>query len=182
MLIEREKSCLLLIDLQDKLINAVYDYRRLLDHCEWLIGIAQQLNVPILASEQYPKGLGHTTEVLSKNLPHSAFMEKTSFSCMKNETCKTRIEELNKEHVIIAGIEAHVCVLQTALQLKASGKKVFVVRDAISSRNVDDRKAAISRMKMNGVQVVTHEMVAFEWLEEAGTPEFKAVCEVFLKH
>lgn len=180
MLLNKDDSLVVLIDVQEKLAPAVQDSSAFINRCEWILRLAQQLNVPILGSEQYPKGLGSTLANLKSYLTTNACIEKIHFSCMHEPNYLTRLHELNKNQMILIGIEAHVCVLQTALEMKEAGFDVYVVVDAVSSRKELDLKYGLKRMKQEGVHLVTSEMVFFEWLRHAGTPVFKSLSKEFL--
>ena len=173
MLMERDKSCLLIVDVQGKLLSAMQAPERLVENCAILLKAAARLGVPVLASEQYPKGLGPTAAALARLIPAGETVEKTAFSCADVPEYVERLRGLGREQAIITGIEAHVCVLETALGLKAQGYSCFVVADGVSSRTAENKTAAIDRLRDGGVEVVTTEMVLFEWLGCAGTPEFK---------
>ncbi len=173
MLISAEKSCLLIVDIQDRLLAAMQAPERLAKNCGILLTAAARLRVPILASEQYPKGLGPTAAELGPLVPEGAVIEKTNFSCADVPEYRERLRALGREQAVIAGIEAHVCVLQTALGLKERGYQCFIVSDAVSSRTEENLAAALNRLRDSGVAVVTTEMVLFEWLGRAATPEFK---------
>jgi nicotinamidase-related amidase len=136
---------------------------------------AERLAIPVLISEQYPKGLGPTVGELLALAPADAQVEKIHFSCAFSPEAKGRLDALGRKQVVIAGIEAHVCVLQTALGLKEAGYEVAVVADACSSRDPNNHRLAMDRMAANGIEVVSVEMACFEWLHCAGTPEFKDV-------
>lgn len=181
MLINIDRSCLLVIDVQEKLIRAIQDYETIIANCAWLIKIANRLGVPILASEQYPKGLGHTIAVLHELVPEDSIMAKTHFSCSAEPACLARIDAGQREQMILIGIEAHVCVLQTALDLLRQGKTVYVAADCTGSRQPRDLELALARMRSEGVRVVSREMVVFEWLEKAGTEQFREISRDFLK-
>ncbi len=181
MLLNAQHSCLLLIDVQEKLIPKIMEHEQLVANCRWLLQLAKRLNVPILGSEQYPKGLGHTVAELHELVPTDAWLEKVHFSCASDDGCLKRIDQLKRKQIVIAGIEAHVCVLQTAMELQAHNKQVFVVVDAVSSRHALDKKTALKRMSAAGIQPVTKEMVFFEWVHQAGTPEFKKLSQEFLR-
>lgn len=181
MLIKKNDSCLLLIDVQQKLLPFIYEYQSLIDNCCWLINIATFLKVPLLVSEQYPKGLGHTVEEIKQFIVNVPIIEKLHFSCVADPIGLTAIDNMKRNQIILFGIEAHVCVLQTALELKQLGKEVFVIADAISSRNPKDFEYAIRRFEQNNIEVVTREMVVFEWLHQSGTAEFKHISQKFLK-
>ena len=173
MLIERRHSALLLVDVQEKLLPAMADPESLLPRLELLLRGAARLGVPVLASEQYRKGLGPTVPALQALLPEGAVGEKLAFSCIADEGLRGRITGLGRPQVVVAGIEAHVCVLQTALDLLRIGLAPVVVADGVMSRRPADREAALARMRQAGVVVASAEMVVFEWLGEAGTPEFR---------
>jgi nicotinamidase-related amidase len=173
MLIERELSCLLVVDVQARLAPAMAATRQVIDNVGILLAAAQRLDVPILASEQYRRGLGPTVPEVAKHLPDGAVVEKLHFSCLGDENFALRFRSINRPQAVVAGIEAHICVLQTAEQLLDGGKDVFVVADATSARTPANHAAALERMRAAGARIVTTEMVVFEWLEKAGTPEFK---------
>jgi len=181
MLIHPDKSCLLVVDIQDRLIPAIHEGDTLIDNAHWLISIANELDVPVLTSEQYPQGLGHTSERLLPLLKPENILEKTWFSCMAEPACNDAINSLRPDQVIVIGMEAHVCVLQTVVQLKQQARAVYVVEDCISSRNPADKAAAIERMRSLGVHIVTREMVAFEWLQKAGTEQFRQISKQYLR-
>ena len=138
---------------------------------------ARTLNIPITLSEQYPQGLGPTVDPIRDAFANAGVVvDKVEFSCLRSEQLRERLHELRRQgrpQVVIGGIEAHVCVLQTALDPESQGFEAFVVADAIGSRSKVSRRLAISRLLKAGADVVDSEMVLFEWLERAGTPEFK---------
>jgi nicotinamidase-related amidase len=173
MLMERDKSCLLIVDVQGKLLSAMEGPEGVVGNCAILLRAAARLGIPILASEQYPKGLGPTVAELARLIPAGAVVEKTAFSCADVPEYVERLRDLGRGQTIITGIEAHVCVLETALGLRDRGYSPFVVADGVSSRTAENKAAAIGRLRDAGVEVVTTEMVLFEWLGRAGTPEFK---------
>jgi nicotinamidase-related amidase len=177
MLIARDKSQLLLIDVQDRLLGAISGKDRVVERCVRLVRAARLLGIPITLSEQYPQGLGPTVDPIREAVANAGFVvDKVEFSCMRSEPLRDRLHELRRQgrpQIVIGGIEAHVCVLQTAIDLEAQGFEAFVVADAIGSRSKVNRKLAINRLAKAGADVVDSEMVLFEWLERAGTPEFK---------
>lgn len=181
MLMDKDKSCLIVVDIQEKLASQVNHAKKMIHQCDWLMRLASELDVPVLVAEQYPKGLGYTVEPLRSLLPAHVVIEKLSFSAYQDDHFKAEFEELNRKQAILVGIETHVCVLQTALDLAAAGYQVFVVADAVSSRHPSDHQIALERMQQNGIQVVTSEMVFFEWIKRAGTPVFKALSNAFMK-
>lgn len=173
MLINREKAQLLLIDMQERLLPAMAAPERALKQAIILAKAARVLDLPITVSEQYPKGLGHTVGPLKAEIGNTPVDEKVEFSCWKNAALRERITQQDREQVIVAGIEAHVCVLQTAIDLKAAGYAVYAVTDAMSSRSESSHEIAVARMRQADISVVTTEMVVFEALGAAGSPEFK---------
>jgi len=181
MLLNAEASCLLVVDCQEKLMPAIHGGDDLIAQVGWLIDLARALSVPMLASEQYPRGLGRTVGDIDARLDAGEKMEKLRFSCAAEPGCRERCEGLGRRQVVIGGVEAHVCVLQTAVGLLGQGWEVFVVEEAVSSRRLRDRDLALARMRQAGVEVVSREMVAFEWLHEAGTDLFRDVSRRFLR-
>jgi nicotinamidase-related amidase len=181
LLLNKEDSILLLVDVQEKLTPNILNSSELIKSCEWLLKLARKLGVPVLTSEQYPKGLGSTLTQLIPYYEKSDCIEKVYFSCLQEPRYRTRLNEFNKNQIIIIGIETHVCVLQTAIELREADFDVFIVVDAVSSRHAVDLHYALKRMKQAGVHLVTSEMVFFEWIRKAGTPEFKALSSEFLR-
>ena len=173
MVLERDKSCLLIVDVQERLAPVMSDPRRVLHNCTLLMRAAQRLEIPILVSEQYPKGLGPTMVDLRPHIPEEGAMPKLHFSAAADEAILAKIESFGRRQVVVAGIETHVCVLQTALDLKAGGYDVMVVADACAARRVESEQMAWSRLRQCGVELLSVEMALFEWMHKAGTPEFK---------
>ena len=181
MLLNKEESILLVVDVQEKLTPAVLNCSAFIARCEWLLKLAMRMDVPIFVSEQYPSGLGATIEQFRPYFNQGECAEKIHFSCMSDPDYPRRLKQFNKKQVILIGIEAHVCVMQTALEMQEAGFDVFVVVDAVSSRNELDLKYGLKRMKQDGVHLITAEMVFFEWIRKAGSPEFKALSKEFLQ-
>jgi nicotinamidase-related amidase len=173
MLIERDRSCLLVVDVQEKLAPAITGAAAVVGNTSILMRAAARLGVPVVLSEQYPKGLGATLPELAALAPASARIAKLTFSCAADPSLHQRIKETGRPLLVICGMEAHVCVLQSALGFQQAGYRPVVVADAVSSRTPANREAALLRLRENGIEVATTEMVLFEWLGEAGTPEFK---------
>lgn len=173
MLIERQRSCLLVIDVQERLLPAMAEGGNVVANAAVLIKAANRLGIPVLLSEQYPKGLGPTVAALSALVPEGLAVAKTEFSCAAAPGYLDRLRATGRDQLVLAGIEAHVCVLQTALQFRSLGYAVFVVADAVSSRKPESVGLALARMREAGAVPVTTEMVLFEWLGRAGTAEFK---------
>ena len=182
MLMNKKSGALVLIDIQEKLTPHVMHAEKLVARCEWLIRLCHELTVPVIVCEQYPSGLGKTVEPLRTLANVSEPIEKVEFSCYQSELFVKQLASLHKQQIILAGIETHVCVLQTALDLKQQTQHdVFVVVDAVSCRSEMNNKYGLKRMKQAGVELVTSEMVFFEWLGRAGTPEFKTLSKSFMR-
>jgi len=180
MLIRVEHSCLLVVDIQEKLLGAMHDGSVIIRNAGILLQAAERLEVPVVASEQYPQGLGPTVDAVAEYFPDASGppVSKLAFSCAADQGYMNRLLPLKRKHVVIMGIEAHVCVLQTALELTDEGYLCFVVADAVSSRAPGDLMLALERMKANGCEIMTTEMVLFEWLRAAGTDEFKELSKL----
>jgi nicotinamidase-related amidase len=179
-LMRSEASRLVVVDVQQRLVPVIHDGARVVDAIAWLMRLAQRLHVPVAAVEQYAQGLGPTVEPLRGLLPAGAVGAKVTFSCAEGG-CLDALPGADRPQVVLAGIEAHVCVLQSALGLAAAGREVFVVADAVGSRDPENRTLALDRLRQHGVDVVSREMVAFEWLREAGNDRFRAVNREFLR-
>ena len=169
MLIEKDKSSLVIIDVQDKLVSVMPKPHTFIDNIIKLQKAAKIMDIPVTISEQYPEGLGKTIDKIKENMgSNNTIIEKTEFS--------VPLKKSSTSHFIICGIEAHVCVLQTAISLISKQTKIYVVQDAISSRFKKDYLTALSRLdKYPNIEIVTTEMVLFEWLRKSGTKEFKAI-------
>lgn len=181
MLLQRHHSALLLIDLQKKLTPLIEEHEAVVQNCKWMLDIANDLQVPILVSEQYPKGLDHTVTVCQTAFTSTQCMDKLHFSCTADQTCLQRIQQLDREQWVLIGIETHVCVLQTALGLRELGKEVYVVADAVGSRYPKDKQLGLQRMRDEGVKIISREMALFEWLHQSGTDEFKRMSKTYLE-
>lgn len=173
-LLSRIASRLLVVDVQEKLLPAIPRAEELIAKCRRLIEGANLLGVPVFATEQYPKGLGPMAPRLAELIPHRP--QKLRFSCAEVLNWGPAAEQADDRHqVVVIGMETHVCVLQTALDLVAQGYQVFVAADAVASRSEFDWKFALDRMAASGVVITTSESVLFEWCEVSGTPEFKQI-------
>lgn len=178
MLLSATATLFLAIDIQDRLLPAIHDGERVVRNTEILLQAAAHLRIPAILTEQYPKGLGATVPQIKAAAGDSPVLEKMHFSAWSEPAVQERIAIAGRSQVVIAGIEAHVCVLQTALGLAESGHRVAVVADAISSRHPDSVAVARGRMQAAGVELVTTEMCVFEWLGSASHPEFKALSKL----
>ena len=173
MLLKASDSLLLVVDVQEKLAPAVADNRAIVARIELLMRAAKRLAVPLLVSEHYPSGIGHTLAGLSALAPKDAVFEKITFSCLKQDGVPDRFRKLGRKQVVVCGMEAHVCVLQSALSLLEAGYQVHLTEDATGSRHAVDRAAALRRLERAGGTLVTAEMVVFEWLERGDSPAFR---------
>jgi nicotinamidase-related amidase len=175
MKINREDCTGLVVDVQERLFPVIHGKEELLKKCLLLLEGLRTLQVPVLVTEQYPKGLGPTLQPLQQVVETFSPIEKLSFSCCGAPDFITALEQLSHKKVIICGIEAHVCVLQTVVDLLGSGYVPVVVVDCIASRNPGDKSVALERMKMEGAMVATCESILFELASMAGTDQFKAI-------
>lgn len=174
MLLGRQESQLLVIDMQERLAPAIEAIDGVERNCRLLLEGAREVGVPVLVSEQYPKGLGHTLASLLPAIGSNQAFEKMEFSCFANDTLRGAIMR-GRPRTLACGIEAHVCVLQTVLEMKAAGLDVVLVADAVGSRKAESRTLALDRAARAGIEIVSTEMVLFEWLRSAADPAFKAV-------
>lgn len=179
MLLKAGRSQLLVVDLQERLVPAIDRVDRILRNVELLIRAAERLGVPATVTEQYPKGLGPTVPPVRDILPaDAAILPKTAFSAAADPGAAERVARLagsGRDQLVVCGVEAHVCVLQSAIGFKQAGAEVFVVGDAVSSRSPHSVPAACARLLHAGCHWVTAEMVVFEWMERAGTEAFRAL-------
>ena len=179
--INSSDTLLMVIDIQDRLFQAMEkDIQSLLKkNAAILINTANEFHIPIIVTEQYRKGLGETIPELISLTENPLNLEKIHFDCIKNEEIKNAIIKTDKKTVIITGIESHICVLQTALSLIASGTRVIIASDAVASRKKEDWKAALNILSAAGAMIYPTETIAFMILEKAGTPEFKKLSPMF---
>ena len=169
--IKINEATLLIIDVQEKLVSMLNDENVKSDSIK-LARAASILDIQTVITEQYPKGLGFTIQEIKDVLPNAEYVEKTSFSAFKEDDVK---KLLSNKQVILFGIETHICVLQTAMDLLNEGYEVFVIQNACGSRNEENKNAALRRLIHSGAQIVTTEMVLFELLESSKHPKFKEV-------
>jgi nicotinamidase-related amidase len=171
-LVRAADSAFVVIDIQERLATAMPSRESVVRNTGILLEAAALLEIPVFVSEQYPKGLGPTVAELSGRLPAGAQrIEKTRFSA-----CAAL--PLSRPQVVLAGMEAHVCVLQTALELHAMGRDVFVVGDAVCSRTETNRSSALARMQAEGIVVSNTESVIFEWLRDAAHERFRTISKL----
>ena len=180
LLCQADEAVLLVIDIQQRLAAAMPEkvLKSLLKHTGQLLKAAELLNIPIIQTEQYPKGLGETLADIQQHIQQDTRLEKTCFSCCAAEGFTQALSKNQRKHIVLVGMESHVCVLQTAMQLSAEGYAVFVVGDASCSRNKHHHKNALQRMQQAGIIVTNSESILFEWLRDARHPQFKAISQL----
>jgi len=178
MRIKKEYSAGLIIDIQEKLFPHVNDHDKLLLNVKKLIAGLEALDIPVVTTQQYTKGLGPTLSEISSCFKNFRFHEKLSFSCCDDEEFMKALKPLNKEYIIICGIETHVCVLQTAIDLIEEDYTPVIVEDCVGSRNENDKKIAIERMRQEGAIIVTYESILFELCRFAGNDQFKLISKI----
>jgi len=177
-LLNPENTALLIIDVQERLVKAMPNRIEVEEAISTLQQGMEILNLPTLITEQYPRGLGATVESISARAPKAAVVEKTSFSCCGEDSFAPALEELGAKQVVISGMETHVCVLQTVLDLLQAGYQVHVPIKATCSRSDANRDNALERMQQAGAIITNVESVLFELLREAGSAEFKAISKM----
>jgi nicotinamidase-related amidase len=184
-LLDSSRSILVVIDLQGKLVHMVQRPALVLETTRRLLRLADLFSVPVVLTEQYPKGIGPTEtsirEAYDGLSTPTFFLEKTAFGCCGDAGFESLLQQARpglpppKRQIVVAGIEAHVCVMQTVLELLASGHEVHLCWDAISGRGEEYRKHALDRMAAAGATITNHESVAFEWAHDKNHPQFKAL-------
>lgn len=172
--LKREDTSLLIVDIQERLAPSMHDYERFVANCVLLARAARQLELPIVVTEQYPEKLGPTLPVIVEAAGSVAPISKLLFSACTEATLD-RLRAAGRSTILLCGNEAHVCVLQTALDLLEEGYTVFVAQDAISSRRESNKQVGWERMRHAGALPTSAESAVFELLREAGTPDFKAL-------
>jgi NAD+ synthase len=173
-MIDRKKTAFILVDIQEKFVPAIKDMDEVIKNSNILVKVSEILNIPLIVTEQYPKGLGHISKAI--NLPDKKFLiEKISFSCFGSEEFVKKIKELKVDSIILFGIEAHVCIFKTALDALKNNIEVYVVTDAISSRSIKNKSIAIEWMRESGAFIASTEIILFQLLDKAGTEEFKLI-------
>ncbi len=174
---DRKASILLIVDIQERLVAAMPEDARalVLRRAGILAQAASHLEVPTFLTEQYPKGLGPTHEAVRRHLGSAHRLEKTSFSCCGAEGFQEILLAAGRRQVVLSGMEAHVCVLQTALDLDSAGFQVFVAEDGVCSRDPRNARNALCRLWREGITVTNTESVVFEWLRDSRHPRFKEI-------
>ena len=177
-MLSKDNAVFLIIDVQEKITEVMGNKQELLDKLNRLIRGMQILDVPTLITEQYPKGLGPTIDMITTLLPNISATEKRVFSCCGDPNFMERLDATGRGNVIVAGIETHVCVYQTVTQLLEANYQVEVVADAVDSRNSFDKEVALQKMQARGAELTTVEMVLFELQRVAKGDQFKQISQV----
>ncbi len=174
-MLQREDAALVVVDVQGKLAQLMHNKSELFDNLRRMIQGAKILGVPILVTEQYPQGIGPTIAEIADLLTDVESISKTSFSCCGEETFNAALQGFKRRQILLTGIETHICVHQTALQLIDAGYEVQVVADAVSSRTLDNKTIGINKMQGAGAVITSTETALYELLKAAEGPMFKAV-------
>jgi len=173
-ILELSRSALLIIDMQEAFRASIKDFDKLAERIVVAVKGAHLLSLPIMVTEQYPKGLGHTAKEIVEVLPADIeIVEKTTFSSCGAQQFQSKLQAI--KHVLVAGIEAHICVNQTVHDLIAADFKVHLLTDCIASRNKTDRKTAVAKMQSSGAILSSVEMALFELMRDARHEQFKAI-------
>jgi nicotinamidase-related amidase len=175
MKLDRDRAALVVVDVQEAFRPAVIEFDKVARNVGTLVQGASVLGVPLLVTEQYPKGLGHTVPEVARHLDGVEAIEKVCFSAADSDGFNSSLRQSGKEQLLLCGIESHVCVSQTAEDLLASGHEVHVARDAVTSRTEENRELGLHKMERAGAVITSVEAALFELLRASGTPEFKAI-------
>ncbi|MDF2529398.1 MAG: hydrolase [Gammaproteobacteria bacterium] len=181
MLLNAQKSLLLLIDSQENTLNFIHQHEQLKANCKDILQMAQHFKVLAYASEHSPEKCGLTESSLRELIKPDHCFSKQEFSCIANSTGLAKITQPNRQQIILIGVETHICVLQTAVELLALKKQVYVVADATDSRFAEDKSIALQRMQQLGIQIISKQMLLFEWARSSDNSAFKVLSEQMLK-
>ncbi len=176
-ILNKEDAVLFIIDIQDKLVPAMEYKDQIIKNNKILINAAKEMNFPLIATEQYPNGLGRTVEELLELIDEDKIFAKNSFSAYTEEV-RAELKSLDKKKVIITGMEAHICVFQTVRDLVGDGYQVFLAKDAIASRSKSNYFNGLDLCKSLGAVVTNTETIVYDLLKVSGTPEFKAMLKL----
>lgn len=178
MRVTKENTVGLIIDIQERLFPVMYKKEQLLNNCKVLIGGLAALELPLITTQQYTKGLGETVSEIKEVIPGFSFVEKRSFSCFDEPVVLERLKESAAKNIIICGIESHVCVLQTAVDFKAAGFNAVVVMDCVSSRSEANIELAKERFRHEGILMTSYESILFELTRSSAAPGFRAISKL----
>ncbi len=173
--LKKDGCVLVVVDIQEKLLPAINDHVSVLDRSVKMVTAALALDVPIIFTQQYSRGLGPTHFDLTCMMPDYSFLEKTTFNCFGAEGFETRLVELKAKTLVLIGIETHICVCQTALEALQRGFNVHVVADAVGSRTSVNRTIGLDRIRQAGGVITATELTIYEWVERSDSPEFKLI-------
>ena len=176
-MLNTDSVALIVVDIQDALARVMHEKDRFVDNARRLVQGANALALPVVVTEQYPKGLGRTIPEIAE-LIEAEPVEKTAFSCCGEEAFMAAVEALGRKQILLCGIETHVCVYQTARELVERGYEVEVVADAVSSRTIGNKLVGLDRIKDSGAKLTTVEMALFELLKAAGGDAFKQIVKI----
>lgn len=176
-MLEMNNTVLALIDIQGKLASLMHEKERLFDNAARMLQAARVLDIDVICTEQYPDGLGATVPQVAEHLDVKP-ISKLSFSCCGAEAFQTALKQTERTQVLIAGIETHICVYQTAVDLLAVGYEVYILTDAVSSRTEANRQLGLERMKDAGATLTGVEMALFEMLKVAKGDQFKEIARI----
>jgi len=178
MRITKEDTIGLVVDVQERLFPVMWGKEIFLKNCKTLVSGLGELKIPTIVTQQYSKGLGDTIAEIKEVIPNFDFIEKREFSCCDASTVAGKIEDLKAKNIIICGIESHVCVLQTAVDLKEAGLNPVVVIDCISSRTKENIEIAKERFRFEGIMMTSYESILFELTRTSSAPEFRAISKL----
>ena len=177
-MLDIEKCSLVVVDVQGKLAQLMYGKESLFKNIQILIKAAKILSIPIIWCQQCPSALGATVPQIAQLLTDNEPIDKASFSCCGEEQFNNKLNALNRQQVLLCGIETHVCIYQTAVDLRERGRDVTVIADAVSSRTLENKQIAIAKMETMRVSISSTEMVLFELLKTAEHPQFKQIVKL----
>ncbi len=177
-LLTAEKCVLLVVDIQEAFVGHISKLERVVERSKIMIQAARLLDVPIVVTEQYPKGLGRTVPPLQEALGDCYYYDKVTFSCGQDDSIQKALQNTGRSQVLIVGIETHVCILQTAYDLLAMHLQPYIAVDAVGSRRESDRQAALQRLQQDGVTLTTTEAAIFEMTGSAKHPAFKEIAKL----
>lgn len=173
-------STLLVIDVQEKLLPKIYENQEVMKNVIWAIDLAETIGIPAVLTEHCPDKIGTTPAIIREKFEETDIVAKTYFSAVQEGNLLDHIQK-GKKQIVVAGTEAHICVQQTVLDLLELDYEVFILDSAVGTRNPIDKERALQRMQQNGAEIITRDMLAFEWLEKAETELFKIVLNKFIK-
>ena len=178
MRITKENTIGLIIDIQERLFPVMFEKDKLLSNCKILVKGLSELNIPQVITQQYTKGLGDTLQEIKELLHNFEYIEKRNFSCCDELSVMEKLKQAGAKNIIICGIESHVCVLQTAVDLKEAGFNPIVVMDCISSRTKENIELAKERFRYEGILMTSYESILFELTRSSGATEFRAISKL----